>query len=130
MGISQSSSKHPAFVLKLEVINQSDCILAKQPWFYEWSCVSHYGLQQFYNALKRKGKEAPAENIDMMVDIHNFLNEACWQEIVKWEQRFHCDCKNLRLIKFQGRPDELSPKAWFYTNFRGFVSFQFVRPLF
>ncbi|KAI9365470.1 putative holocytochrome c synthase [Zopfochytrium polystomum] len=67
--------------------------------------------QGFYNALKRKGKEAPEENIPMMVAIHNFLNEACWDEIKKWEEKYHCDCKDIRLIKFRGRPDELSPKA-------------------
>ena len=71
--------------------------------------------QQFYNALKRKGKEAPEENIDTMVAIHNFLNEGCW------ESKYHCDCKDLKLVKFQGRPDELSPLAWFYTTFMGSV---------
>ncbi|EGF78842.1 hypothetical protein BATDEDRAFT_5923, partial [Batrachochytrium dendrobatidis JAM81] len=75
--------------------------------------------QQFYSALKRKGKEAPESEISTMVDIHNFLNEACWEEIMKWESKYHCDCKNVRLAKFQGRPDDLSPKAWFYTTFRG-----------
>ena len=30
---------------------------------------------QFYAALKRKGKEAPAKDIDTMVAIHNFINE-------------------------------------------------------
>ncbi|KAH6573749.1 hypothetical protein BASA83_001874 [Batrachochytrium salamandrivorans] len=75
--------------------------------------------QQFFNALKRKGKDAPEEEIPVMVDIHNFLNEACWQEIIKWESKYHCDCRNVKLLKFQGRPDDLSPKAWFYTTFRG-----------
>eukprot|EP00842_Homolaphlyctis_polyrhiza_P006620 jgi/Hompol1/695/HPOL_002586-RA len=69
--------------------------------------------------IGRKGKEAPEESIESMVDIHNFLNEACWQEILKWENKYHCDCVNRKLVKFQGRPDELSPKAWFYTTFRG-----------
>ncbi|KAJ3332741.1 holocytochrome c synthase [Blyttiomyces sp. JEL0837] len=80
--------------------------------------------QGFYNALKRKGKEAPEENIPMMVAIHNFLNEACWGEIKKWEKEYHCDCKDVRLIKFRGRPDDLSPKArlmgWLYGTPRPF----------
>ncbi|KAL2917690.1 holocytochrome c synthase [Polyrhizophydium stewartii] len=75
--------------------------------------------QQFFNALKRKGKEAPEHEISGMVDIHNFLNEAGWLEIMKWESKYHCDCKDVKLVKFQGRPDDLSPKAWFYTTFRG-----------
>jgi cytochrome c heme-lyase len=42
--------------------------------------------QQFYNALKRKGWETPEDQVPVMVDIHNFLNEECWQEILKWEK--------------------------------------------
>ena len=41
--------------------------------------------QQFYNALVRKGWETPEEHIDTMVKIHNFLNEAAWNEVMKWE---------------------------------------------
>ncbi|KAJ9066027.1 holocytochrome c synthase [Entomophthora muscae] len=44
--------------------------------------------QQFYNALVRKGYETPIESIETMVDIHNFLNEGAWEEILKWE-KFH-----------------------------------------
>ena len=42
--------------------------------------------QQFYNALIRKGWETPEESIETMVDIHNFLNEEAWNEILKWEK--------------------------------------------
>jgi cytochrome c heme-lyase len=55
--------------------------------------------QQFYNALVRKGWETPEEHIDTMVDIHNFLNEQAWNEVLKWEKRvdgsgFFTLCKN------------------------------------
>lgn len=43
--------------------------------------------QQFHNALERKGMETPEEHVDMMVQIHNFLNEQAWQEVLKWEKR-------------------------------------------
>lgn len=43
--------------------------------------------QQFYNALVRKGWETPEENIETMVEIHNFLNEEAWNEVLKWEKR-------------------------------------------
>jgi hypothetical protein len=45
--------------------------------------------QQFYNALVRKGWVTPEEHIETMVDIHNFLNERAWQEVLKWEKRQH-----------------------------------------
>ncbi|KAJ3130229.1 holocytochrome c synthase [Physocladia obscura] len=67
--------------------------------------------QAFYNALKRKGWETNEGDVPTMVAIHNFLNEACWGEILKWENKYHCDCKDIKLARFQGRPSDLSPKA-------------------
>ena len=43
--------------------------------------------QQFHHALVRKGKGAPEEHVESMVQIHNWLNEAAWEEVVKWEKR-------------------------------------------
>lgn len=43
--------------------------------------------QQFYNALVRKGWETPEESIEMVVQIHNFLNEMAWEEVMRWERR-------------------------------------------
>ena len=44
--------------------------------------------QQFYNALVRKGWETPEESVEMMVFIHNFLNERAWQEVLQWEKKY------------------------------------------
>lgn len=43
--------------------------------------------QQFYNALVRKGWETPEESIVMMVNIHNWMNEAAWQQVRTWEEK-------------------------------------------
>jgi Cytochrome c/c1 heme lyase len=43
--------------------------------------------QQFYNAFVRKGWETPEEHVETMVEIHNFLNEEAWQEVLKLEKR-------------------------------------------
>ncbi|CAG8521787.1 4847_t:CDS:2, partial [Racocetra persica] len=67
--------------------------------------------QQFYNALVRKGWDTPEESIETMVDIHNFLNEEAWNEILKWERMKKCPCDGPKLLRFRGRPQELSPKA-------------------
>ncbi|CAG8459094.1 1312_t:CDS:2 [Cetraspora pellucida] len=67
--------------------------------------------QQFYNALVRKGWDTPEESIETMVNIHNFLNEEAWNEIIKWEQMRKCPCDGPKLLRFRGRPQELSPKA-------------------
>ncbi|KAK4542134.1 Cytochrome c1 heme lyase [Oleoguttula mirabilis] len=45
--------------------------------------------QQMYNALLRKGyTDTPAEHVESMVAVHNFLNEGAWEEIKEWERRF------------------------------------------
>ena len=44
--------------------------------------------QQFYSALKRKGWETEEKEVPVMVEIHNFLNEACWNEVLKWEKKY------------------------------------------
>ncbi|OBZ66480.1 Cytochrome c heme lyase [Grifola frondosa] len=69
--------------------------------------------QQFYNALVRKGWETPEEHVETMVQIHNFLNEQAWLEILKWERKEN-PTEDPQLTRFKGRPGELSPKARFW----------------
>jgi cytochrome c heme-lyase len=45
--------------------------------------------QQMYNAMLRKGyTDTPAEHVEAMVAVHNFLNEGAWREIEVWERIF------------------------------------------
>ncbi|CRG92749.1 cytochrome c heme-lyase [Talaromyces islandicus] len=95
--------------------------------------------QQMYNAMLRKGyTDTPQDAVESMVAVHNFLNEGAWTEIVEWEQifskglksgwekcrygnenlsvelarqRLTSDEEQPSLIRFQGRPRDLSPKA-------------------
>jgi hypothetical protein len=69
--------------------------------------------QQFQNALARKGMEAPKEYVEVMVDIHNLLNEKAWEEVLQWERRQY-QYDDIQLARFRGRPGELSPKARFW----------------
>ncbi|KAF9425472.1 holocytochrome c synthase [Entomortierella beljakovae] len=73
--------------------------------------------QQFYNALRRKGWETPENAIETMVDIHNWMNEEAWAEVMKWEKEHSDTCCDPKLLRFQGRPQELSPKARFLSFF-------------
>ncbi|KAF9081149.1 holocytochrome c synthase, partial [Mortierella sp. AD031] len=73
--------------------------------------------QQFYNALRRKGWETPENAIETMVDIHNWMNEEAWAEVMKWEKEHAGTCCDPKLLRFQGRPQELSPKARFLSFF-------------
>lgn len=97
--------------------------------------------QQMYNALLRKGyTDTDATAVESMVAVHNFLNEGAWAEIIDWERRFgHGLARGWqissrgeenaeqatrqlerqeggaalepRLVRFQGRPGEMTPKA-------------------
>lgn len=73
---------------------------------------------QFWNALVRKDKtEGVAENdMETVIAIHNNMNENTWQQVVEWEKLVNDPAKaapgrESKLLKFCGRPDELSPKA-------------------
>ncbi|KAL4994805.1 cytochrome c/c1 heme lyase-domain-containing protein [Aspergillus recurvatus] len=100
--------------------------------------------QQMYNAMLRKGyTDTPQDAVEAMVAVHNFLNEGAWSEIVNWERIFSKGWANAwekcrrgeeniplelakeeyygtttttppRLVRFQGRPQELTPKAQFF----------------
>lgn len=67
--------------------------------------------QQFYNAMKRKGWDPKERDMPSVVAIHNAVNERTWGEVRKWEKMFHCECETLKLVRFQGKPKDLSPKA-------------------
>lgn len=97
--------------------------------------------QQMYNALLRKGyTDTDVTAVESMVAVHNFLNEGAWAEVVEWEKRFgggfsrgweicrrgeenaedtrrvldwksNSEPINPTLIRFQGRPKDMTPKA-------------------
>jgi cytochrome c heme-lyase len=101
--------------------------------------------QQMYNALLRKGyHDTDPEHVTSMVSVHNFLNEGAWNEIRVWEGLFHeglaegwkkcakgdagidksvADSADPKLMRFQGRPKDMTPKAamvqalgWLYPS--------------
>lgn len=117
--------------------------------------------QQMYNALLRKGyADTDVSAVESMVSVHNFLNEGAWAEIVEWERRFGkglkkgwdlCkrgeqdsvagagwdsaagdDIVQPKLIRFMGRPKEMTPKAamiqvmgWIYPSVYAYVPLAF-----
>lgn len=97
--------------------------------------------KMFWEAMNRKGtlpshlsdpqNPQAQEELEWIVTIHNVVNEQCWQEICKWE-RFRVEGCNkessgdtktdveIKLQRFLGRPDDLSPRAWFKSNILGY----------
>ncbi|KAI1436558.1 cytochrome c heme lyase [Xylaria sp. CBS 124048] len=101
--------------------------------------------QQMYNALLRKGyTDTDVTAVESMVGVHNFLNEGAWAEIMEWEKRFagglykgwhkcsrgeqnfdetvkkygyekEVEELSPSLIRFQGRPQDMTPKAVMFS---------------
>jgi len=88
--------------------------------------------QQMYNALLRKGyTDTDAEAVPAMVSLHNSLNELAWREIMIHEGLFSqglsngwklaqrneeeiqavADAADPKLLRFKGRPKDMTPKA-------------------
>lgn len=97
--------------------------------------------QMYNAMLRKGYTDTPQDAVESMVAVHNFLNEGAWQEIIGWERLFAKGLKqgwekcrrgeeNIavdalkdevmgridhesepRLVRFQGRPKELTPKA-------------------
>jgi cytochrome c heme-lyase len=114
--------------------------------------------QMYNAMLRKGHTDTPQDAVEAMVAVHNFLNEGAWHEIVGWERVFGKGLKegwekcrrgeeNIaldatreeltgatsekdqpRLLKFQGRPQERTPKAqilqtlgWLYPAKFGLV---------
>lgn len=71
--------------------------------------------QQFYNAMIKKGYRPPIEAIPDVLRIHNAVNERSWLQVCKWEKELHGNA-DPKLVKFVGKPKDLSPKAWFNSR--------------
>jgi cytochrome c heme-lyase len=78
--------------------------------------------QMFWNAMVRKNKTPGSKEEDMLsvVAVHNNMNENTWRQVLAWEDLYPkpIDVDLMpKLLRFQGRPDDLSPKAWLKSLF-------------
>jgi len=73
----------------------------------------------FYRALQRKGKGVPAGCVPDMVSIHNQMNDRVWEEIKRMERLLCPRCAEPTLVRFRGRPEDLSPLAAWHVLVRG-----------
>lgn len=78
--------------------------------------------QMFWNAMQRKGwdwkkeEEINPATMTEIISIHNKNNEKAWHEVLAWES-LHKDelSATPALVKFGGKPKELSPRAYLRT---------------
>ncbi|EGG19920.1 cytochrome c heme-lyase [Cavenderia fasciculata] len=76
--------------------------------------------QMFFNAMKRKQYQPSEKDMDMVVAIHNTVNEKCWEHVLDWEKEYSSECDKPKLVKFRGRAKDFSPKARI-LNFFGYT---------
>lgn len=76
--------------------------------------------QMFFNAMMRKGHNPRPEDMEIIVAIHNMVNEQTWQHVLRWENYYHPEGRP-KLSRFLGRPDDLSPRAWIRTHLLGYT---------
>ncbi|PSC71026.1 cytochrome c heme lyase [Micractinium conductrix] len=81
--------------------------------------------QMFFNALRRKGKgdDVSEEDMEAVVFNHNTMNELTWREVARWESLHYNECGAATLLRFRGRPDDLSPLARLSSWFGGPLPF-------
>ncbi|CAN0289573.1 unnamed protein product, partial [Scytosiphon promiscuus] len=65
---------------------------------------------------KGKAEDTGEEDMDVVVSIHNNMNERTWKKILEWEKIRRCvlawgEGSEPRLLRFLGRPDDTAPKA-------------------
>ena len=65
--------------------------------------------QQYFNAMKRKGYNPSESDVPVILAIHNMVNEQGWSKVKEWES-FRGNSFP-KLLRFTGRPNDLSPKA-------------------
>jgi cytochrome c heme-lyase len=68
--------------------------------------------------LKKKGWNPSEEDIPSILFIHNSVNEESWNRIREWEKE-HSD-REPTLLRFEGKPKDLSPKAAIYHYLLGY----------
>lgn len=94
--------------------------------------------QQYYNAIKRKGYKASATDMPSTLAIHNAVNEKGWQMVQEWERvraeaasggggggaaaagEGSAGVPTPKLLRFTGRPQDTSPKAWVKSTLLGY----------
>ena len=106
--VSLSTTRSVSTIPKSKDFNPHHQISSIDNWVYP-------SEQQYFNAMKRKGYNPAEMDIPAALYVHNHVNEEGWRRIVCWEQ-LRGNSKPV-LVKFLGRPKDLSPKARIFGLF-------------
>ncbi|BGP01706.1 Cytochrome C1 heme lyase [Rhodotorula toruloides ATCC 204091] len=108
---SSSDIPPPACPMHEQNVNSAEAaatVPSEENWVYP-------SPASFYTALQRKERNPRAEDMDVVVPIHNAVNERVWQQILDWERKAmglnEGEETGSRLVSFVGKPKEMSPRA-------------------
>ncbi|PVU99671.1 hypothetical protein BB560_005465 [Smittium megazygosporum] len=73
--------------------------------------------QMFFNAMKRKNHNVDEKDMKTVVPIHNAVNEMCWKKILEWESMHKTECGTPRLLRFEGKANDVTLRARLKTLF-------------
>ncbi|KAG8905965.1 Cytochrome c1 heme lyase [Tulasnella sp. 403] len=102
-----SSSPHPTGTAGLPTEREISSIPRAdgEKWVYP-------SQSQFYDAMARKSHNPRADDMRVVVPIHNAVNERAWREVLQWEAGKGGEaCGGVKLVSFKGDASKLSPKA-------------------
>uniref|UniRef100_A0A7S4SND9 Holocytochrome c-type synthase n=1 Tax=Alexandrium monilatum TaxID=311494 RepID=A0A7S4SND9_9DINO len=103
-GTGTAASAEAAAQLNHERVESTIPSASGEPFWYP-------SEKQFYGSAVAKGHQVDPQDMNMVVAIHNAVNERTWQEILRYEHLHSQECPTPRLLRFAGLPGELSPKA-------------------
>jgi len=110
----QSDSQIPGHQIQLTAAEEEDANAKEDDPNTTWVYPSE---QQVFNAMKRKGwKGIEEESIPSFLQIHNSVNERSWQDVLEWEELAGHSGESVELSRFEGRPTDLTPKAWLLST--------------
>jgi cytochrome c heme-lyase len=114
MPVAASQSMAPGQRRKISTERQRSTIPKSGVSSAEASTWTYPSPQMFYNSLVRKGKanDCTEDDMESVVSVHNAMNEDTWRRVVAWERLHVHECRDPMLLRFLGRPDDLSPLAW------------------
>lgn len=108
--LNQNQSSTPAHQIVAQHSGAEATTASSDTWVYP-------SEQQVFNAMKRKGWQGiEEESIPSFLQIHNSVNERSWKELLKWEEHAGIPGDSVELSRFEGRPTDLTPKAWLLST--------------
>ncbi|GAA5839196.1 hypothetical protein JCM5353_007219 [Sporobolomyces roseus] len=115
---SFQSSTNTTSTPPLNSAEQAAIIPSESNWVYP-------SPSSFYRALSAKNRNPNPQDMDIVVPIHNAVNERVWQQVLEWERHAlglkEGEDTGVKLVSFMGRPKEMSPRAR-WKSFIGYTA--------